>query len=73
MDKITTLRAWRTANGMTQADVAQKLGMHVQSVSAIECGRKRPSMAAALRIRDMTDGAVSLDSLVQPFDAATAA
>jgi len=51
---------------ITQQELANRLGVHVQYVSAIECGRRRPGMTVALRIRDMTGGDVSLDDLVAP-------
>jgi len=61
-----TLRQWREMQAITQQELANRLGVHVQYVSAIECGRRRPGMTVALRIRDMTGGDVSLDDLVAP-------
>lgn len=62
---MSSLKAWREANGMTQLALAEKLGVHVQYVSAIECGRRRPGMTVALKIRDLSNGDVGLDDLVR--------
>lgn len=56
------LRNWRTRAGLTQAQIAHRLGVHVQYVSDLERGRRTPSYALALSIRDMSGGAISLDS-----------
>lgn len=59
-----SLKDWREKAGLTQQQVAAGIGVHVQYVSAIECGRRVPGMRVAMRIRDFTDGAVTLDAQV---------
>lgn len=66
-----TLKKWRESSGLTQQAVAAALGVHVQYVSALERGARRPGMKVATAIRDLTGGAVSLDALVPPVDPAT--
>jgi len=59
-----SLKDWRKTKGLTQLEVAADLGIHVQYVSAIERGAKRPGMRVAMSIREYTGGLVTLDSLV---------
>lgn len=64
MSQSMSLKDWREAQGLTQQQVAVGIGVHVQYVSAIECGRRVPGMRVATRIRDFTGGAVTLDAQV---------
>jgi transcriptional regulator with XRE-family HTH domain len=57
-----SLKDWRESAGLTQQQVAHGIGVHVQYVSDIERGKRRPGTRVALRIRDFTDGAVTLDA-----------
>lgn len=57
------LRDWREKEGLTQADIAAKVGVHVQYVSDIERGKKTPSLSLARKFRDISGGLVSLDSI----------
>lgn len=57
------LRNWREKEGLTQADLAAKVGVHVQYVSDLERGKKTPSLSLARKFRDLSGGLVSLDSL----------
>jgi transcriptional regulator with XRE-family HTH domain len=59
-----TLKKWRESKGLTQQELATELGIHVQYVSALERGARRPGMGVATRIREFTEGAVSIDQLV---------
>ena len=59
-----TLKKWRESKGLTQQEVATAIGVHVQYISALERGARRPGMGVATKIREYTDGAVSLDKLV---------
>ena len=61
---MLTLKKWREINDKTQAWVANAIGVHVQYVSAIERGVRTPGMSVAVAIRDLTDGAVTLDAQV---------
>jgi putative transcriptional regulator len=45
-----TVRQLRTAQGWTQADLAERLGVSRNSVNAIETGRYEPSLTLAMRI-----------------------
>jgi putative transcriptional regulator len=48
---VNTIRALRFANGeMTQADLADRIGVTRQTVIAIEQGRYSPSLEMAFRI-----------------------
>jgi len=65
-----SLKEWRKTKGLTQQEVANEIGVHVQYVSAIERGARRPGMEVATRIRELTSGQVPLDALVPPKKAA---
>lgn len=64
LGSTVTLKKWREASGLTQRAIADRLGVHVQYVSAIERGARRPGMRVAKAIRDLTVGAVSIDAMV---------
>lgn len=64
LSRCVSLKNWRESKGITQKVVAAGIGVHVQYVSAIERGVRRPGMRVALAIRDFTSGEVSLEALV---------
>ena len=68
MTKITnTIRALRFAHGeMTQAELADKIGVTRQTINAIEQGKYSPSLEAAFRIAQVFG--VPLDDVFQ-YDA----
>lgn len=47
---ITTLRAHRTAAGLTQADLAQQAGVSRKTINTIENAHYVPSTVLALRL-----------------------
>jgi putative transcriptional regulator len=58
------IRRLRFENGeMTQAELAQRIGMTRQTVAAIEAGKYSPSLEAAFRIAQVFG--VSLDDVFQ--------
>lgn len=61
-----TLKKWRESKGLTQQELANAIGVHVQYVSALERGARRPGMGVATRIREFTDGVIGIDQLVPP-------
>jgi DNA-binding XRE family transcriptional regulator len=61
-----SLREFRENAGLTQQQLADAVGVHVQYISAIERGARKPGMVVATRIRDFSRGLVSLDMLVPP-------
>lgn len=56
------IRAYRTQRNMTQADLAERLGLSNVYISYIETGVKGISLEVLLKIADEFD--VSMDSLV---------
>lgn len=44
------LRARRKALGKTQADIAEKAGVHAVTVSLIERGKRQPSLGVSFRL-----------------------
>ena len=59
-----SLKIWRESKGFTQKEVAEAIGVHVQYISDIERGVRRPGMQVATAIRDFTKGEVGLDAQV---------
>lgn len=53
------LREWRKSKGFTQLTLAQKLGVHQTTVASWEGGHKVPRQQQMLRIRQVTEGAVT--------------
>ena len=48
------IRRWRFEHGeMTQAELAERIGMTRQTVAAIEAGKYSPSLEAAFRIAEV--------------------
>jgi transcriptional regulator with XRE-family HTH domain len=63
MTQLNCLKTWRKNKGLTQRELAHGVGVHVQYISDIERGKRRPGMRAAIRIRNYTEGEVSIDAL----------
>ena len=51
-----TLRAYRRALGLTQRQLAVKLGMHRSTLGKVETGRERPSGAMGARMEELLGG-----------------
>jgi DNA-binding XRE family transcriptional regulator len=64
------LARWRKQNGLTQADFAKKLGVVTSFICQLERGISSPSLEKAIKIQQITAGAVPLDSLMTSRDAA---
>ncbi len=47
---VNRIRDLRTERGLTQADLADRIGLTRQTVNAIEQGKYSPSLEAAFRI-----------------------
>ena len=66
MGRQHSLKTWRKTKGLSQRDVASMLDIHVMYISMIERGARRPGMGVATKIRDLTEGSVTLDELAGP-------
>ena len=64
------LKVWRKANSITQAEMAETLGIGKWMVTAIETGRRVPSFALVQKIVSATDGAVQPNDLFREAKAA---
>jgi transcriptional regulator with XRE-family HTH domain len=60
---MSKLKSWRESKGLTQQQLADQVGVHVQYISAIERGARSAGMRVATRLRDLSGGVVSLDDL----------
>lgn len=52
------LRDWRKQRGLTQSDLATRLGVSGATLSDWEAGKKTPRIESAVRIERVTEGAV---------------
>ena len=53
--KLTELKRIRKAKGLTQKDVAEKLGIATHSYTRYECGVRRPNIDKLLKIANILD------------------
>lgn len=53
--KLTELKRIRKAKGLTQKDVAEKLGIATHSYTRYECGVRRPNIDTLLKIANILD------------------
>lgn len=58
------LKRWIDDQGLTQREMAVRLGISEQHMSGILCGRDLPSRDLAFRIEDETEGAVKARDFV---------
>lgn len=54
-----SMKRWREAKGLTQLDMSQLLGTYCTVVSMYERGHRKPGIVAAMKIEDVTGGAVT--------------
>lgn len=52
---VNCIRQLRTERGLTQADLADQIGLTRQTVNAIEQGKYSPSLEAAFRIAQVLE------------------
>lgn len=66
MQSTHPLREWRKsqAKPLSQTELGEKLGIGPSQISQIESGLRGCSLAVAIKIVSLTDGAVPLESLV---------
>lgn len=68
LDRFTgpdDLRAWRTSMGLSQPELADRLGVSKYTVNRWECRRRPPSPEMRYAIRDLT-GADGSDQVISP-------
>jgi transcriptional regulator with XRE-family HTH domain len=61
-----TLRELRHRAGLTQAEVARRVGIPATVVSAYECGRRQPSLETAGRLIDAMGFDVTFRTRLDP-------
>lgn len=64
------LRLLRRRTGRTQVDVAAAVGITASVLSAYECGRRQPSLAAASRVIDALGYSIKFDFVLDPAEQA---
>ena len=65
MKKLNPVFIWRQAEGVGQAQLAEQLGIRQPTLSNLETGRKKPGLRLAVRIAELTSGAVPVHSWVE--------
>ncbi|KQX19355.1 MULTISPECIES: helix-turn-helix domain-containing protein [unclassified Sphingomonas] len=63
---MSKLKTWRENRGLTQQELADQAGYHVQYISAIERGARQAGMGFAKRMRELSEGEITLDDLAPP-------
>ncbi|MFN3991215.1 MAG: helix-turn-helix domain-containing protein [Erythrobacter sp.] len=66
------LADWRRASGMTQEELAARLGLIPGSVARYESGSRLPAPAVMIRLFEISDGAVQPNDFYALPDAAAA-
>lgn len=67
-EKIMQLREYLDKIKATYQDMADKLGIHPQSLKNIACGRRSPGLKLSLKIEELTNGEVTPRELAEPFE-----
>lgn len=62
------LRAMRTDHGLSRAQLAERIGVNVQTVGALERGQYYPSLYVAMLIAEMLDTPVQDVFSWQPWE-----
>lgn len=63
---LMDLKTWREKSGITQVELAIRLGIKQPHLSLLERKLTGASLDLALRIQSVSDGAVSLETLTKP-------
>jgi len=58
------LRAWRKSKPLSQAELAEQVGVGPSQISQIENGQRGCSLEVALRLKRLAGDAVPLESLL---------
>jgi DNA-binding XRE family transcriptional regulator len=59
MENTHALTVWRKEQKLSQGEFAEKLGVTRWMVNSIETGRRIPSMNLAIKVQQVTSGAVT--------------
>lgn len=65
----TKIRIYRDSLGISQSEMAHRLGLDAGTLSEYETGRRIPSLATAFRLQDLTEGVVDARSWVEAPEA----
>ena len=66
MGLADNIKKLRKKKGLTQADLAEKIGSHTSHINRIETGKYKPSLDVLMKIADVLE--VSLDNLVKGIE-----
>jgi transcriptional regulator with XRE-family HTH domain len=62
------LKTYLEKTGLTYAELAERLGIHAQSIKNIACGIRRPGLRLALKIEELTEGKVTPKEMISPTE-----
>ncbi|WP_042954355.1 helix-turn-helix transcriptional regulator [Rhizobium leguminosarum] len=65
-NKSHPLKVWRASHGLTQAEMAELLGVGLWMVNAVETGRRVPSFSLVEKIIAATGGELQANDLFKP-------
>jgi DNA-binding XRE family transcriptional regulator len=73
MRRMSKLREYRTAHGLTQTEMAEAVGVKKATISRIENGERTPSMSLVSRICEATRGELTANDFMVVSEEVTAA
>lgn len=73
MRGMSKLREYRAAHGLTQSDLAERVGVKKATISRIENGERTPSMSLVSRICSATKGELTANDFMIVSNDASAA
>lgn len=65
------LTTWRKSEKLSQAQVAERLGVSRWTVNRLELGERTPSMALANRLNEISDGKVTPNDFLRKQERAS--
>jgi len=68
MSAGASLKAWRGSRALSQTALAGVVGVGQSALAEWEAGRRRPELPYAIRLEEMTGGAVPLEAWGYPAE-----
>ena len=65
---MSRLRTYRLKNGLSQREMAEKVGVTIATISRLETGRRTASMRLVSSIVDATGGELTAADFMPPSD-----
>lgn len=69
---MNKIKQWRTSNGLSQTELARRVGVSQSAVNQWESGHTRPSVLSSLRLERVSEGALKAVELEPAIKTLTA-